>query len=194
MAQKTEERKHFSDETMDVINIILGGNQELAERVLRSIRGYKPIPGINMSTAYMVSKISRGIKKKYVSMYAALVGIPHSVGKWESDTDGIISISKHLREAGIDCEPSAGMKLVGCNARNSRVYLYDPRSVLAIMYSSKTTRPRIEGKIRQVYGLDTVTTEPAPDPVTTDTIDYVSIFTPEFMNAFLKAFNAAMKK
>ena len=185
MKESNEKVKWVPDEVQEIVDTILAGTAEQAEEVLKGFRGYRPIPGINMMTGYQVAKLSRsGMKKYTVAAYASRVGVPHCKGKWETDIDGIYSISDYLKGAGIDCEPSEGMKMVGFGPRNSRVNLYDPRGVLAILCACAKSRHRVEGKVRRVYGLETVVetpTEIIPAPQTA-----AVEFTPEFLAQLVK--------
>jgi hypothetical protein len=190
MAQNMNERKWFSEETYDIVGRILAGTTEQAEEVLKSVKGYKPIPGLNMMTTPMVRRLIRNVKTRAVSMYGARCGVPRVKGKWETDDDSLVSISKYLREAGIDCDPSKGMKMVGCGPRNSRVNLYEPKGILAILYACATSRPRVDGKIRQVYGLETVEETPT-EVIPAPSVETVTI-SPEFVK-FLRALADAIE-
>lgn len=187
MAQNAKERKWFSEEVYDVVGHILAGTTEQAEEVLKGFRGYKPIPGINMMTGHMVAKLSRGGMRKYtVSEYAGRCGVPHVKGRWETDDGNLVSISDYLKAAGIDCEPSEGMKMVGCGPRNCRVNLYDPKGILALLYACARSRSRVEGKIRRVYGLESVepvSTEIVPAPAG---VEYSATFNPEFVTELIR--------
>lgn len=192
MAQNKKERKYFSEEIYEIVGHIFDGTDEQALEVLSKVRGFKPIPGLNMMTSHMVRRLIRGVQTGSVLNYANKCGAPFVKGKWETDDENLVSISDHLKAAGIDCDPSDGMKFVGCGARNSRVNLYEPKGILAILYACAKSRPRVEGKIRQVYGLETVAetpTEviPAPKP----SIEAVTL-TPELAK-FLKALAFALE-
>lgn len=192
MTQNKKERKWFSEETYEIIGCILGGTNEQALDVLTKIKGFKPIPGLNMMTAPMVRRLIRGVKTGSVLSYGNQCGVPRIKGKWETDDESLVSISDYLKTAGIDCDPSEGMKFVGCGPRNSQVNLYEPKSILAILYACAKSRPCVDGRVRQVYGLETVEetpTEviPAPQP----SIEAVTL-TPELAK-FLKALAFALE-
>ena len=185
MAQNDRKIKHVSREAEEVVSRIMSGTTEQAEGILRRVKGYKPIPGIDMMTTPMIRKLIRNINTQSINNYAAHNGIPRIKGKWESNTAGIVSISEYLREAGIACDPSEGMKMVGCGPRNSRVNLFDPKGVLAILYMFKSSRERIESKVKEVYFPELAVTEvlPAEAPTTE-----VTGFAPEFISAAAQAF------
>lgn len=178
--------KWVSDDVINVVDHILSGTTEQAEEILRGFKGYRPIPGNNMMTKRMISKFIRGIRANSALAYANKYHVPHIKGKWETDDEKFISISGALKEAGINCEPSEGMKMVGCKTNNCRVNLYDPKGVLAIMYACATSRPRIDRKVRDVYGL------PMSEPMPTEVIParhdvkYQAEFTPEFFAELVK--------
>lgn len=190
MKESNKKVKGVSAEVQEVVDIILAGTAEQAEEVLKGFRGYKPIPGVNMMTIPMIRRLARGGQAGAIRHTSHHCHIPHIKGKWESDIDGIVSISDYLKAADIDCEPSAGMKMVGCGPRNSRVNLYDPKGVLAILYASIHSRPRVEGKVRQVYGLETVE-EVHAEVIPAPSVETVTI-SPEFAK-FLRALADAIE-
>ena len=193
MAQNKGKINTYSPEVKAIVDRILSGTDEEAELVLGRLKNYKPIPGLNMMTAYMIRRVIRNVATGSVVTCGNKFGISPIKGKWKTDDKDIPSISDYLEAAGINCDSSEGMKLVGCKPSGVRVNLYSQKEVLAILYAFKRSRERIDTKVREVYGLlpaEPEVAEPAPESA----VDAVAFFTPEFIAEVIKAAVAATLK
>jgi len=158
-----------------LIDRVIAGTDEKADEFLRTLDGYDTIPGVNAMTFSMIANFAKklsgraDIQEKVIRQSAHYCGVRHNglYGQWEPRHRNTVNIRKAMEKAGLDVTLPQGMALCGVSPQNSRLNLYSPKYILAILMSNPYVR-RVIGE--RVSGLYPFVPEPAPEPEVTATL------------------------
>ena len=186
-----------SEEIREMLNRIIAGSDAKAERVLREIQGYEPIPGVNAMTANMVARFcgKSYVSAKDINTWASRYGLNKIArkGKWEGKGEpGVICISDCLKKAGMDVDQTEAMKFCGIKAANARLSLYTAKGILALLYAGYPSRDLVEAAVKRNYRCKPRKKEqkglvPAPSTPVSEVVGSVELpvavsgLTPEFV-------------